>query len=157
MKRRLLIIGMFLLLGAVVNVAVAWSAVAVARSEFREFMYDGEIPQRDIALWRKRLGSEEQHLRLVAEGQEAGTEAKLLVGGTLHALLEVRAGFPFRCLAGDRWWQTLGRGKEQSYNNRAAAGFERVGLVRTRHLHRFLPLRPGSSALHQDSPRMSWA
>ncbi len=55
MKRRLLIIGMFLLLGAVVNVAVAWSLIA---SEVPLWRLD-EQPMADDeanAMWQRYVG-----------------------------------------------------------------------------------------------------
>ena len=122
------------------NVAVAWSAASVASSDYGDAIFAGEIPQRDIALWRERLGpSEERHLRLVCEAQDAGAEAKLLVSKTRRptvVLLEIRAGLPFRCLGGTRWWEHRGR-VERSYNNRGALGYGFAGTA-----YGFLPFRP---------------
>ena len=146
MRRYLVVMLAYLLLGAVVNVAVAWGATIALDGYALDEQKTEQTMQGDIALWRERMGSLKRQTNLVLEGSGLGVDARLLVSDTytmpVQTLVQVRAGLPLRCLVGDRWWEPLGSGGNL-YRDRFALGFERVGLIRVGGTeHGFLPLRP---------------
>ena len=101
MKRRLLIIGMFLLLGAVVNVAVAWGAsISMSRAKLSAA---GLLPEEEAkTLWHEYVG-------VAAPGEVAGERYDgltirfifLLRGSTGDQVyVFVQSGWPTRSMEG---------------------------------------------------------
>ena len=94
MKRLLLIIAICLLLGAVVNVAVAWGCAAWAPSPARQEA-EGNWPARVPVEWGNTcslyIGSNLGVMEVHALGRS-------LVGGGLPRQYVFQSGFPVRCL-----------------------------------------------------------
>ena len=139
MKRRLLTIAVFLLLGAVVNVAVAWGcALFVSYGTV-----SGTEVGRDDPRARDLVGSKRPGMGLVIEGSGYGHEFLRVIYRTdpspkssvrTEEQHTVRAGLPLRCLVGRL--NSVSTGSEESE--------EYVGawpLPRQRKSP-FLPLRP---------------
>ncbi len=91
-KRRLLIIGIFLLLGAVVNVAVAWSC-AIWSSLPPPGRMRGPAPA-DQAWWQEhaRMGITSEPI-LLSVTEAFGSEYRLLTGARKDAGINVRVEF----------------------------------------------------------------
>ncbi len=150
MKRRLFQLAIFILLGAVVNVVVAWGCARWSDVRF----YSEQLPKSDaIAVWERYApqgwaltGTQE-----VSTASEFGITSLLVLqdalasdveknieldqgGRVQYYVAEIRAGWPFRCLRAGLW-QRIG-----------IAPIARNGLlVRTSHTYEILTGWPHSN------------
>jgi hypothetical protein len=124
MRRRMMVLGVFLLLGVIVNVAVAWSSMV-----FSEVVYPqsriADPPLEDERYWWARSAPRSvphPTLEYSLRGRAVGMDVSMMLGsqrpGGLpvttsdsqrmmwmafdHAM-HVRAGWPFRSLSAERW------------------------------------------------------
>ncbi len=109
MKRRLLTLALFLLLGAVVNVAVAWGcALWVPSGERRQIWIDYEF---DPIFQIMPIPQDYDYLRIQRASGIGIVETEVLAGffGDIYALWALpthyAAGWPLRCLHGARLWR----------------------------------------------------
>ena len=127
MKRRLLIIAVFLLLGAVVNVAVAWACAVWSPVRYASSPLVDRPTDDEQRLWRASrpphaasLGTVVWRGRgfgcdaLVILGDRSGdavfqenSQGQVIFGASVTAKMDratiVRAGWPARCGTGERW------------------------------------------------------
>ena len=137
MKRRLLIIAVFLLDGAVVNVAVAWASASWPRwAQFFEGPVEQDLGASDIVWWNKHVFPLfDGEVEYVFETRDLGVEWRVFfgpysnqrMGGAIH----VSSGWPARAMSGETW-EAWVPGQRPQWSNRQAM-FVGEGL---------LPLRP---------------
>ncbi len=135
-KRRLLIAAIFLLAGAVVNVAVAWGCAQLTLGALTEQV----MRDSDLSIWRAQMHlgwPNEPYLRM--EGRALGHRYEVMSGriyfpvtaGSPAAWLkgiykEWRIGWPLQCLE-RHTWLTFGKNIPSDYE--FAAGQVEKGLV----------------------------
>ncbi len=124
MKRRLLIIGIFLLLGAVVNVAVAWGCAILAESPRPLSRTDTDEPQ-----WPRNVPAHWPPVRGALEGKSFGfhihrsharrvdRDDKGSVALTEHYVIDViRVGWPSVAFQWDSWLELEVSGGSKATN-----------------------------------------
>ena len=124
-KRRLIIAAVFLLAGAVVNVAVAWGCARWPRDIF--FISSANtvaLSFQDIAWWNKHVAAVFPcHAESGWKTREVGIEASIVVSAVSlsgHvAAIHVASGWPARSLSGE-FWGSYGDGKPPQWSERRA-------------------------------------
>ena len=139
MKRRLLIIAVFLLLGAVVNVAVAWGCAWWPRSAI--WIGDDEdlhvLPSsRDVGWWNKHVFPLfDADIDVLWESPDLGVEIRWFSGTDSNqrsvSAGHVLSGWPTRSMSGETW-DAVVPGQRPKWSNRRAMFVGRG----------FIPLRP---------------
>ncbi len=109
MKQRLLIIAIFLLAGAVVNVAVAWGCAAFVPGTVSAM---GRVGRDDSRL-HDLVGSKRPDMAAVSEWSGYGHDSLIVAGLTAspsgtRSQHTTRAGLPLRCLVGRFNWASTG-------------------------------------------------
>ncbi len=152
MKRRLLIIAVFLLAGAVVNVAVAWWCAARSRTHEQPSVEHFESPLQD---WFS-ANAPGDGLRLegrVGHRRGIGLDLHVMVGADRDRrnraklrteCFRTNAGFPFLALGGV-YWEVRGEIPKpwgHSYITSGAHLPEQFSTLANRHLGGVLPFRP---------------
>ncbi len=128
MKRRLFTLALFLLLGAVVNVAVTWGCAWWPRDAdaWSGWPVEQDPLPSDIAWWNKHVfplfGTELLHL---FETRDLGVDWRILYGpySTQQAVcaIHVSSGWPARSMSGETWdaW-VPGQPQPPEWSNRLA-------------------------------------
>ena len=138
MKRPLLIIAIFLLLGAVVNVAVAWGCAWWPRSGTDIWSEDQKVlpSSRDVGWWNKHVFPLfDADIDDRWDCRDLGVEMRVFYGidsnqrtvSAIHAL----SGWPARSMSGETW-DAFVPGQRPKWSNRRAMFVGRG----------FIPLRP---------------
>ncbi len=138
MKRPLLIIGMFLLLGAVVNVAVAWGCARWPRSAVYLGPEDHQVlpSSRDVGWWNRHvLPLFDAEIADLYDSRDLGVEMRTFFGIDSNqrtvCAAHVLSGWPARSMSGETW-DAFVPGQQPKWSNRRA-----MFVVRA-----FIPLRP---------------
>ena len=144
MKRWLAKLVVFLLLGAVVNVAVAWGCARWPRQALL-IVGDKQDPSlQDIAWWNEHvLESFARNVEYTYEGSDIGIEMRSLFSATSQqrsavSALRLTSGWPARSLAGELW-DMIRPGQQARWLNREAAFIQ----INGRYAIPFRPIWPG--------------
>ena len=119
MKRRLLILVVFLLAGAVMNVGVAWGCARWPRDIFSVgSQHSVALSFQDIAWWNKHVAPLfDRHAESAYERREVGIEARMLLSAATTqgyaVAIHVASGWPARSLSGE-FWDRSAQGKAPS-------------------------------------------
>ena len=158
MKRRILKLFMFLLLGAAVNVAVAWGSFAVARTEYlptlwstgpAEFTNDEDAQlweQHALIDWPRNFGRVNRHtlladIRSIRSSSSGMVASRITDPSTIKSLMRgwgdfrveiIRSGFPNRSFVWHYW-----QGAPQHKGYASTAGHDGLQIAGWT-----LPLRP---------------
>ena len=138
-KRRLTKLLLFLLLGAIVNVAVAWGCARWPRQAMF-IVGDKQAPSsQDIAWWNEHvLESFASNVESAYDCSDIGIQTRVLYSATSQqrrvSALHITSGWPARSLAGEAW-DVIRLGQRSRWLNREATFVDTNGRYA-------LPLRP---------------
>src|SRR4026208_2323101 len=111
MKRRMFRLCLFLLLGTIINIAVAWGCCFISHSTLSPYFYGLDVWSKDAkarAAWRYSMPQScEPRAWREADGQSFGYEGYALCGActcdrTVRHVLNVDAGWPLMSLRGQK-------------------------------------------------------
>ncbi len=125
MKRRLLTIAIFLLAGAVVNVAVAWGCARWPRYIFSISSENSvALSFQDIAWWNKHVSPLfHRHAEFAFKRREVGIEASMFFSAATAqghmSAIHIVSGWPARSLSGE-FWDSYAQGKPPQWSERRA-------------------------------------
>ncbi len=139
MKRPLLITAIFLLLGAVVNVAVAWGCAGWPRYAVSIGPEDHQVlpSSRDVGWWNKHVVPLfDADIDILWDNRDVGVEMRAFFGTDsnqrmVHAY-HVSSGWPERSMSGEAW-DAFVLGERPKWSNNRWAMFVGTGWI---------PLRP---------------
>ena len=147
MKRRLLFVAVFLLAGAVVNVAVAWGAACWPRDVYSiSSKGNAALSVEDIAWWNKHVAPRcHRHVESAWKKREVGIESRIFMSAATTqgyvVAIHVASGWPARSMSGELW-ETQGKGTSPRWPWRRAVVVERYGWFAIP----FRPIWPGFAA-----------
>ncbi len=144
MRRHLLIVAVFLLAGAVVNVAVAWGAACWPRDVYSiSSKGNAALSVEDIAWWNEHVSPLFHcHAESAWKTREFGIEARIFMSAATTqgyvVAIHVASGWPARSMSGELW-ETQGKGTSPRWPWRRAVVVERYGWFAIP----FRPIWPG--------------
>lgn len=144
MKRWVTKLVVFLLLGAIINIAVAWGCARWPRQALL-IVGDKQDPSlQDIAWWNEHVWeSFARKVEFTYEGSDIGIEMRALYSATSQqrtavSALRLTSGWPVRSLSGEVW-DMIRPGQQARWSNREAAFIQINGL----YAIPFRPIWPG--------------